>query len=713
MPADKFDDAQFDHEMLSIVKGWQTQINTARKYKEKAFGDDAEWAMRLFDGNDVDKYWENKMASFEGAKMTPPAFLVQVNKLAEVNQLFGPALYVQNPTVVVSHSRRPIVGPEILAGQMADPMILQQYQMMMQQQGLRDNLLTSAAGIFEHYINYSQFELDKKRHCRKWITEAILKGMGVCWTELYQPPGMEYSMIGSFYDTVDNLIFDSDADEWSDIRWVARRRVQHVYEIEKRFNIPRGALEKYAYKESAHDKDSKKTKKNSSDRTHGKQNHLLEYYEIYSKLGFGGKLSKNPDDHDKYDELGDYCYIAVCQKCPYPLNVPSWTTQGPYMEQEDDLFMRVQWPIPFWAEKDCWPFTPLYFHEHPTQTWPMAHFKFARAEMEFVNWGMSFLATKTATSCNTVVGVVKAAGDEIKHALQKAEGGYSYVELEEVLGKKLNEIVQFLDPPAFNHDIYKMVTSIDAAADKRLGLNEMIQGAEASKQMRSAAEAEIRHAHATTRPADFSAKVEDSLSKMITKEAFAMRWLLERKDIEPVVGPIGGYVWDKLITSTEVEEVVREFDFRVEAGSTRKPNKARLQEQANASMQVMLPIFQGYYQAFGDPGPMNELLKFWGKAYDYENIDQFLVPDRSQQQQQQAVNAQMEEQRRLEEEHQGGMRRKAEEQQVKNAGHAEEQRIKNEGREEEQRVKNEAHIEQSIVNQILAERAAESQQRSE
>ena len=239
----------------------------------------------------------------------------------------------------------------------------------------------------------------------------------------------------------------------------------------------------------------------------------------------------------------------------------------------------------------------------------------------------------------------------------------------------------------------------------------MIQGAEANKQMRSAAEAEIRHAHATTRPADFSAKVEDSLSKMITKEAFAMRWLLERKDIEPVVGPIGGFVWEKLISSTEVEEVVREFDFRVEAGSTRKPNKARLQEQANASLQVMLPILQVYYQAFGDPGPMNELLKFWGKAYDYENIDQFLVPDRSQQQQQQAVNAQMEEQRRLEEEHQGGMRRKAEEQQVKNAGHAEEQRIKNEGREEEQRVKNEAHIEQSIVNQILAERAAESQQR--
>ena len=55
-------------------------------------------------------------------------------------------------------------------------------------------------------------------------------------------------------------------------------------------------------------------------------------------------------------------------------------------------------------------------------------------------------------------------------------------------------------------------------------------------------------------------KVEHGLSRTATKEAFAMRWLLTAEDVFPVVGPLGAHVWDNLINSTEVEDVVREYD---------------------------------------------------------------------------------------------------------------------------------------------------------
>ena len=65
------------------------------------------------------------------------------------------------------------------------------------------------------------------------------------------------------------------------------------------------------------------------------------------------------------------------------------------------------------------------------------------------------------------------------------------------------------------------------------------------------------------------------------------------------------------------------------------------QEQANNAIQILGPILQAWLQETGDVGPLNNLLKFWGKAMDYDNIDEMLIqppppqppqPDPAQQQ---------------------------------------------------------------------------------
>ena len=59
------------------------------------------------------------------------------------------------------------------------------------------------------------------------------------------------------------------------------------------------------------------------------------------------------------------------------------------------------------------------------------------------------------------------------------------------------------------------------------------------------------------------------------KEAFASRWMLEAEDVAPIVGPVGAMVWQQQIMSSDINLVVKEFDYRIEAGSIRKPNKAK------------------------------------------------------------------------------------------------------------------------------------------
>jgi hypothetical protein len=675
-----------DHPMHRIVDAWCLLIEDAKKCKESQFGEDANWAMQIFDGPTAGpnsawdhNYWSGKGVNAGDGTISPPAFLMTVNKIAEVQQLFGPALYVRNPSVQVTPRKHPIVGPEILGEGMQDPMVIQQYQQMIMQTQMSDGLRSASATVLQEYQNWSQFELDKRRHARKWIAEALLKGMGVMWTELYIPPGGSQAMVGSFYDTVDNLILDPDADEWAGMKWCARRRVDHVYDVEKKFGLKEGALEGKGSLESKYAQSKRSGRGRGSrrraDYDKSKAHDLIEYYEVYSKMGMGDRISSSLKH--EFDDFGDYIYLAICKDCEYPLNLPTEALG----EDMEDIFLRAQWPIPYWAEHDGWPFTELYFHDHPTQVWPKSHFSFARGELSYLNWSHSFLATKVATACNTIVATVKAADDDIKTAMTKAEGGYSHVELSDLLGKKIQDVISFLDPPPFNPEIWNMHMSVEQNADKRLGLNELMYAGSPQKQMRSAAEANLRGEYASTRPEDFKQKMEHKLSRCCTKEAFAMRWLLQGNDVGSVVGPIGRHVWETLISTTEVEAVVREFDYRIEAGSTQKPNKTALQEKANQAMQSLGPLLQGYWQAMGDPEPMNNLLMFWAGAFDIENIQSFLLKPPPPPQPPQADPAVQEEQRRKEDDHQQRLRHSQEEQEIKNINRITETLSRSNGRE--------------------------------
>lgn len=621
--------------LRAISTSWLAKLKQAQKHK-RPFTDDAIEAMNFFDGQS-NWFWKDGV---DYSRMAPPSFRMQVNRVFEAVKLFGSVIYHRNPVRNVTAKKFPIVDPQTLGISPQgppDPMTgipqtdpaMEQFMQISTQVGNAEQARRTIAESIQSYLNYTPNELNLKENSRRVVDEAIIKGMGVWWTELItlekDEQGGQYGIVGSFYDSCDNLLLDPDADEQEDCLWSARRCVHPIKDVAAKYGIDekdlKGHMESYAASlDNEHGFRDKKKK--------GKTNDLIVYYKIYSKTGFGHTLKGFPKEFQElFDGLGSNCYVVVAEGVDFPLNAPKEIA----LEQPDQtglpnsLFTRTRWPIPFHMEAaNGWPWTALQFHRKPGYVWPISHIKPGISELRFINWAMSFLATRVMTSCKTTVGVAKAAGEDIKDQLLKhEESGFNLVELSETLGRSVDDLVSVFQMPEVNPEIYKIVDAVSMQFDKATGLTELAYGM-TRNQYRSAAEAQVKAEAISVRPDDMANCLEDAMSMVSRKEAMAARWLLQPEDVAPIIGPLGAELWGKSIMQMDVHTVAREFDYRVEAGSARKPNKASEVEKMQMAVQTLAPVLQGLIP-MGMTGPINALLGDWAKSLDIDP-EPYMIP---------------------------------------------------------------------------------------
>lgn len=622
--------------LRAISQSWISKLKSAQKHK-KPFNDDAKEAMNFFDGHG-NWFWQENA---EYSRMAPPSFRMMINKAFEAVKLFGSVIYHRNPVRTVSTKRFPVITPESLGifpqqqsqpdpmtGMMPppDPMVTQFIQAS-ETVGFMEQDRKTVAGLIQSYLNYTPNELNLKEHARKAVDEGIIKGMGVLWTELIElekdQQGGTFGIVGSFYDSCDNLLLDPDADEQEDCLWSARRCVHPLKDVAEKYGLEPDELKGHIESNASIADDNNKTK-----RKNGKTNDLIVYWKIYSKTGFGHTLKGFPKQFKElFDGLGKNCYIVVAEGVDYPLNAPKSVA----LEEPDEtglpnsLFTRTRWPIPFYTEPSGgWPWTPIQFHRKPGYVYPISHLKPGIGQLRFMNWAMSFLATRVMTSCKTMVGVAKASGDDIKdQILSHEESGFSLIELSETLGKSVDEIISVFQLPPVNQEIWQVIQAVAEQFDKATGLTELAYGM-TRNQYRSAAEAQVKAEAISVRPDDMANVLEDAMSMLSRKEALAARWLLQPEDVAPVVGPLGAELWANKIQQMDVYTVAREFEYRVEAGSARKPNKSAEVEKMQMAVQTLAPVLSGLVGA-GMPGPMNALLTDWAKSLDLDATP-YLIP---------------------------------------------------------------------------------------
>jgi len=623
--------------LRQITATWVDKLKAAIDYK-KSFTEDAKEAGMFFDG-DHNWMWKDSYSRGErgyNSSIAPPSFRMQLNKVFELVEIFGAVIYHRNPVRTVTVMEHPNLPPDAFGidpSQPLDPNALtpeqQQLLGMAQEQQSAQKRRAIASQLLNAYLNWTPQELDLKRQAKKVVNEALIKGMGVFWTELVTLPtsGDEQErplrMVGSYYDTVDNLLIDPDFDNMDDMLWCARKCVKPMLEVAETYGIPIEELRKHLEdSKSRLSKEPKNTKKKQT-------NELLTYYKIWSKTGIGDRFKDSPkENRGVFDNLGPHVYLIVCEGIPYPLNLPPEVMQEPVDEQlgfPQSIVTRTAWPVPYYADTQGWPFTALYFHPKPGYAWPISHIRPGIGELRLLNWAMSFLATRIATSCETMVAVQKAADQTLKdQILAPSEGGFKIVELSELVGRRIEDVISVFQFPQVTRDLYDIIQSVGEMFAERTGLTELVHGY-TRNQFRSAAEANIKQENISVRPDAMANDLEDCMSLLARRESLAARWLLEPQDIAPVLGPLGALAWSQNVSSQSLMALTRDFLYRVEAGSARKPNKATKVEQMQLSMQTLGPILSGLVGS-GVVAPFNALIRDWAESLDI-NAEPYLVPE--------------------------------------------------------------------------------------
>lgn len=619
-----------------LVSEWSCKLKKAFDAKKDEFQDDADEAMRFYNGPYDFVYGNTASAASKAFSFTageedasPPTFRMTVNKVAELVQIFGPSLYHRNPVRKAS-PRKPLMLPIQVFGDPNDPQVQQYYQQLSMQVGMETNTDAARAALLEAYLNYTPNALDLKTESRWAIDEAIIKGMGCLWTEKYIPTGSPMKMVGSFFDTVDNLLIDPDSESLRDAKWIARRHIKPHWEAERIFGLAPDSLREGATMETM-GRQAEVTTYPDGDfrRKEGQTNDLIVYWEIFSKMGMGGRLRGVLETLKAPLEIyGDYVYLVICEHVVYPLNIPPplcdlMVSEDPMAAQTvvPVVQQQVQWPTPFWAD-DTWPVTPIVFHQIPRKIWPMSHIKPGLGELKFLNWAFSFLAGKVKTSCRDFLCIAKSAGEELKDRI-KHGSDYTLIEID-ALHESIDKVVKFLQHPEFNPEIYKVIEAVTVNFERRTGLTELAYGL-TDTQIRSAQEANVKGNAVNVRPDDMANKVEDAMSEIARKEALAARWHLTGQDVSGPLGPTGAQWWDKLVTPANPSEVIHSLEFRVEANSAKKPNKAQDLANIQQVMQTLFKPFWEYGAQTGNVNPINNVIAAWAKSMDMDPA-QFLLP---------------------------------------------------------------------------------------
>jgi hypothetical protein len=622
--------------LRQITATWLRKLKAAQDYK-KPFAEDAKEASQFFDG-EHNWMWKDGYSRGErgyNSSIAPPAFRVQLNRVFELVEIFASVIYHRNPVRTVTVMGHPQLSPEAFGmdgpagpeGLTPDQQQLLQVGMMEQQERQGRGI---AAKLMEAYLNWSPVELDLKRQARRVVNEAMVKGMGVFWTEMTiidtsgdasRPP---MRMVGSFYDSVDNLLIDPDFDNPDDMLWCAKKCVRPLLEVAATYGIPVEDLKKHYDKDEAKLGREPRGKKKNQENT----NELVTFYKIWSKCGLGDRLKDAPkESKGVFDSLGKYTYLVICEGVQYPLNIPPSVMDeevDPQLGLPQSLVARTSWPIPFYADPNGWPFTPLAFHWKPGYAWPISHIRPAIGELRLLNWAMSFLATRIATSCETMVAVQKAADQDLKdQILAPSEGGFKIVELSELLGRRIEDVMSVFQFPQVTKDLWDIISAVSDLFAQRTGLTELAYGYTRS-QFRSAAEANIKNENIAVRPDNMANELEDTMSLLSRREALAARWLLEPQDVVPVLGPLGAAAWGQHVMQRDIVGLTRDFLYRVEAGSARKPNKATRVEQMQLAVQTLGPILSSLVGA-GVVDPFNALIKDWADSLDIDP-GPYLVP---------------------------------------------------------------------------------------
>lgn len=655
-----------------LAAGWVSKIESAKRAKKhwQEVSDECSMffsksAAAMWDPAYEKKFWRGIKA---------PKFRINLNLAFEMVAVFGPNLLWDVPHRTVEPKRALELPPDVLqliqndpqmAMQMAqemagrDPMAMQNLMLRMQQAQMQQGqpqpgqppqpppnpaqmvmqmLMHSqkkseatdkvVAMLMQNWLNYTPREQPKGGligQSELCVVDALVKGRGILWAKPYKMPQSQQALTGSFRESPDNLLIDPDFKSLDDAKWIAVKRVDPHWALERRFQLPADSLKGRASLESSWTYGER----GQEHRVDGATNDLVVWYEIYSKTGCGARMTGMHMPVKEYLErtVGDYAYLAIAPSVPFPLNCSSRDLQvggstGTGLS-DDEVRQKFSWPIPYWAD-DRWPIEVLDFYPDPDSAWPIAPLSPGLGELKFLNFMIPWLANRIYNSSRDFWAI---AGPHVDHYTRYLQEGLDQTIIPTpMMVEDVRKVITVLTQPETRLDAWKMVELVSEMFAKRVGLTEMAYGRnEDGTQNRTAEETLAKSRAVGVRPDHMRKKVVQWQSAISCLEAFCARWFVEGKDVEPLMGPMGRLLWERFVMSSDVQLVAREMKYTVAAASIRRPDRDRDIANFGQLTQVYSPVAQQYGFATGNYDPYNAILKKFGELHDMR-MEEFYIP---------------------------------------------------------------------------------------
>src|SRR3990167_852345 len=465
--------------------------------------------------------------------------------------------------------------------------------------------------VMKDLLNYSVNELNLARPAGEGVDEAFI-GRGVMWLEKARHTGL----FGHFHDQALNLVVDPDAETMEDAWWIARRHMMPRWEFA---GLVRASLddkdlpshgrpsildsaagaeivERASDKDGGGELDPRRT---------GKSNDLLCVYEVWSKMGVGWRAKNVPEalfEKAKRDDQEDYCHFYV---------VPTSPRLWGY---------APEWPVPLWADND-WPCELLWFKKKADYVYPVPLIKPALGLQKAINWIVTFIWQKLRTTSKDFIVVPNELDETVREKVTSGQDleviPINSADLQE---RDINKLVGFLQHPQANPDLWRYLDIVLKLFEQNTGLYAALYAKPGQAEPRSAEASKNREARADIRPDDMREKVEQMHTRMARKEAIAARYFYTPDFVAEILGPEAGQAWGG-DAKGDLRRVMREYDYRIEAGSITKPD---LRSEKDTALEMFDRMIQLAAPA-GDFEAANKLMYNLQRAHNVLEADMVLL----------------------------------------------------------------------------------------
>ena len=624
-----------------IVTGWVSKLNAA----EAARSSWSELAdeCRMFYARSAAAMWNPEYQRKFWKDMEPPRFRITLNLAYEYVAVFGPSLLWETPHRQAKPKRVTDLPPEAFGGE--ESQMYQAYQQEADSLAQGDEIISH---LMQDWLNYTAREQTGGglvRHSELGVLDALITGRGCLWPRPYLKPGSPKKLTGCFHTPPESLYTDPDFQSLNDCQWIALKHIDPHWSVERRFGLPANSLQNRASLESSWGYgESAGNQYASMWRAAGQTNDLIVWYEIWSKMGVGARLTgMHTGIRDTLEKtVGDFAYLAISADVPFPLNCSAEALRSGI--QSADVKNRFSWPSPFWGD-GRWPVQCLDFYPNtdpkdPGSAWPVPPLAPAMGEIKFLNFIIPWLANRLWSSTRDFWCV---AGPHYEHYLEYLQKGSDLCVIPTpVMVEDVSKAVQILQQPEVRSDIWRIVDIVTDLFRRRTGLVDYAYGQnEGGTQSRTAEDAMSKREAVGVRPEFLRKKVVAWQSDCAAAEALVTRRFITGEDVSDRYGRIGSMVWNQHIMSTDVARVVREMEYTIAASSIRRPNRDRDITNFMQAMQYWLAVMQEYAGQTGTWEPINGLIAQWGELHDMDVSDLMLPPPQPDPEQQKMEQQQL------------------------------------------------------------------------